>query len=150
MKINKTYEIDLGEFSTEHSVFIVYDDYKYMPSEDDAYYIIKEYTPKEVLSSLEHTIVFMPFIELYNEHTDTMDPQFIDIHNKDPEYKIFQTKEEAENYIESLDKRDSAIKKKEAIKDIKQNLVTLLDKYKTKNSKKELIEKVTKLIETEF
>lgn len=144
MKINKTYEIDLGEFSTEHSVFIVYDDYKYMPSEDDAYYIIKEYTPKEVLSSLEHTIVFMPFIELYNEHTDTMDPQFIDIHNKDPEYKIFQTREEAENYI------DSAIKKKEAIKDIKQNLVTILGKHKTKTNQKELIEKVTKIIEAEF
>lgn len=144
MKINKTYEIDLGEFSTEHSVFIVYDDYKYMPSEDDAYYIIKEYTPKEVLSSLEHTIVFMPFVELYNEHTDTMDPQFINIYNKDPEYKIFQTREEAENYI------DSAIKKKEAIKDIKQNLVTILGKHKTKTNQKELIEKVTKIIEAEF
>lgn len=150
MKIKKEYQIDLGEFSTDHSVFVVYDEHKYMPSEENSNYVIREFTPNMVLNSLEYTIKFDPFIELVNEYTDTVEHQFINIYNKDPEYKIFQTKEEAEKYIKHLDKRDNEVKKKDIIKELKQSLENILAKHKVKNKQKDLVKKLIKSIEHEF
>ena len=150
MKIKKEYEIDLGEFSTDHSVFVVYDEHKYMPSEENSNYVIREFTPNMVLNSLEYTIKFDPFIELFNEYTDTVEHQFINIYNKDPEYKIFQTKEEAEKYIKHLDERDNEVKKKDIIEELKQSLKDILSKHKVKNKQKDLVEKLIKSIEHEF
>lgn len=150
MKIKKEYEIDLGEFSTDHSVFVVYDAHKYMPSEENSRYEIEEFTPNMIFSLLEYTIKFSPFIEIFNEYTDTVDPQFINIYNKDPEYKIFQTKEEAEKYIKHLDERVNEVKEKDIIKELKQSFENILSKHKVKNKQKDLAEKLIKSIEHEF
>lgn len=98
-EITKTIKIDIGEFSTEHPVYVVYDAHKFALTDEEKYkYKIEEFKPEDLDYYITSKYYFQPYAELENEYIDELSKEYIDIYGKDDEYPIFQTYEEAESY----------------------------------------------------
>lgn len=129
MKIKKEITIDIGEFSNEHSVFVAYNTNKNgYDDENKDYFIIKEFDPKDIDFYIDYEKQFRPFIEIKDD-SGWLVNEYIDIYNQDPDYPIFQTKEEAVAYRDRMQNKSDEEDKGNKYKIAKANMAKAILNY---------------------
>lgn len=102
MKIKKEITIDIGDFSNEHSVYVVYNANKYVYYDEQRdYFMIKEFAPEHLDFYIDYEKQFRPCIEIEND-SGCLVNEYVNIYNQNPEYPIFQTEEEAVAYRDRM------------------------------------------------
>ena len=102
MKIKKEITIDIGEFSDEHPVYVVYNANKYVyDNENRDHFMIKEFGPEHLDFYIDYEKQFRPYVEIEDD-SGCLVNEYVNIYNQNPEYPIFQTKEEAVAYKEKM------------------------------------------------
>lgn len=129
MEITKTIKIDIGEFSNEHSVFIVYNANKYVYDDENRdLFEIKEFDPEDLDFYIDYEKQFRPYVEI-EDYDGFLVNEYINIYNQDPEYPIFQTKEEAVVYRDRMQNEADEEDKDNRYKIAKANIAKAILSY---------------------
>ena len=129
-EITKKIKIDIGEFSTEHPVYVVYDAHKFVLTDEDRdHYDIKKFKPEDLGYYITSGYYFQPYVELENEYIDELSTEYINIYGEDTEYPIFQTYEEAEAYRSKMQSEADKENADNRYKIAKDNLTKAIKSY---------------------